>query len=74
MAMTAWSAKFWTSSICLSVNGLTGVRHGDCADQLVAFSIGTFRSRAPLFRKRDAHVSLGIRAVLVIRDADHQPW
>ena len=23
MAMTAWAAKFWTSSICLSVNGRT---------------------------------------------------
>jgi len=23
MAMTAWAAKFFTSSICLSVNGLT---------------------------------------------------
>ena len=26
MAMTAWAAKFWTSSICFSVNGRTSWR------------------------------------------------
>ena len=36
MAMTAWSAKFVTSSICLSVNGRTSCAvDGDSADQLV---------------------------------------
>ena len=36
MAMTAWAAKFWTSSICLSVNGpdLLAIDI-DRADQLV---------------------------------------
>ena len=41
MAMTAWAAKFVTSSICLSVNGRTSAVDGDGADQLVFLSIGT---------------------------------
>src|SRR5262245_44094030 len=32
IAMTAWAAKFWTSSICLSVTV-----NPDCADQLIVF-------------------------------------
>ena len=38
MAITAWSAKVVTSSICLSVNGLTsrGVEHEDADRRPVA--------------------------------------
>ena len=48
MAMTAWSAKFFTSSICLSVNGRTLLAVDENnAEQLASFpsrgtqSIGT---------------------------------
>ena len=35
MAITAWSAKVWTSSICLSVNGSTLLRQqSEYADRL----------------------------------------
>ena len=49
MAMTAWAAKFVTSSICLSVNGRTSCRKIVIApSNSLSFSIGTMNSvRAP---------------------------
>ena len=49
MAMTAWAAKFDTSSICLSLNGAhPPATDDDRADQLVVFQHGppTKRTRA----------------------------
>ena len=34
IAMTAWSAKVLTSSICLSLNGRTSCRNSECPDQV----------------------------------------
>ena len=43
MAMTAWAAKFWTSAICLSVNGRTSWRfRANEPISSFSFSIGTF--------------------------------
>ena len=48
MAITAWSAKFCTSSICLSVNGRTSWRKIPKAPtRALSLSIGTIGNRAP---------------------------
>ena len=49
MAMTAWAAKFWTNSICLSVNGRTSCRKMLMAPiKVFSLSIGTAtRVRTP---------------------------
>ena len=44
MAIPAWSAKVVTSSICLSVNGRTSVRHMKNADQFVLAQHGDGQS------------------------------
>ena len=43
MAMTAWAAKFYTSAICLSVNGFTSWRHMTMAPSAIHSPAATER-------------------------------
>ena len=59
MAMTAWAAKFLTSSICLSVNGRPPGDRCDRADQLVVLEHrhSNVRARTAKFDERNARGS-----------------
>ena len=46
MAMTAWAAKFVTSSICFSVNGRTSAVDADRADQFAVLEHRHVEQRA----------------------------
>ncbi len=68
IAITAWAAKFWTSSICLSVNGRTSWRYMKMAPisaSLFEHGHGKDTSRLRRLDERDgAEIALDIGLLL----------